>query len=187
MLAWGQDAPFRIIRAAHGQIRSYASSHICSGMITAENTTLTSDPSFTSFLHPQGPGTYKIPSANDIPVDFRVALLRDAPNTRAIHSSKVGFIVRMQRLRSGTCLQAFFLPLLWAASAPAAPSRPCICVQGCLTFPTPSLQAVGEPPFHLGASVFFALKDAVYAARKWVMMMLYLGISHACRGQRRTE
>lgn len=27
------------------------------------------------------------------------------------------------------------------------------------------LQAVGEPPFHLGAAVFFALKDAVYAAR----------------------
>jgi xanthine dehydrogenase/oxidase len=27
------------------------------------------------------------------------------------------------------------------------------------------MQAVGEPPFHLGAAVFFALKDAVYAAR----------------------
>lgn len=63
---------------------------------------------------PQGPGTYKIPSANDIPLDFRVALLHDAPNARAIHSSK----------------------------------------------------AVGEPPFHLGACVFFALKEAVYAARK---------------------
>jgi xanthine dehydrogenase molybdopterin-binding subunit B len=41
-------------------------------------------------LFTKGPGTYKIPSANDIPVDFRVALLRDAPNVRAIHSSKVG-------------------------------------------------------------------------------------------------
>ncbi len=29
-----------------------------------------------------------------------------------------------------------------------------------------TMQAVGEPPFHLGASVFFALKEAVYAARK---------------------
>ena len=28
------------------------------------------------------------------------------------------------------------------------------------------VQAVGEPPFMLGASVFFALKEAVYAARK---------------------
>jgi hypothetical protein len=28
------------------------------------------------------------------------------------------------------------------------------------------LQAVGEPPFFLGASVFFALKEAVYAARE---------------------
>ncbi len=27
------------------------------------------------------------------------------------------------------------------------------------------VQAVGEPPFHLGASAFFALKDAVAAAR----------------------
>ena len=32
-----------------------------------------------------------------------------------------------------------------------------------LSFPT---QAIGEPPFFLGASVFFALKEAVYAARK---------------------
>ncbi len=40
-------------------------------------------------LFTKGPGTYKIPSANDIPVDFRVSLLRDAPNVRAIHSSKV--------------------------------------------------------------------------------------------------
>ena len=28
------------------------------------------------------------------------------------------------------------------------------------------MQAVGEPPFFLGVSVFFALKEAVYAARK---------------------
>lgn len=61
----------------------------------------------------QGPGTYKLPTANDIPVDFRVKLMERVPNVRAVHSSK----------------------------------------------------AVGEPPFHLGASVYFALKDAVYAAR----------------------
>lgn len=59
-------------------------------------------------------GTYKIPTANDIPIDFRVSLLQNTPNPRAVHSSK----------------------------------------------------AVGEPPFHLGAAVFFALKDAVYAARE---------------------
>lgn len=68
----------------------------------------------SGMLLTQGPGNYKIPTANDIPVDFRVRLLEDAPNTRAVHSSK----------------------------------------------------AVGEPPFHLGATVFFALKDAVYAARQ---------------------
>ena len=55
-----------------------------------------------------GAGTYKIPATNSIPVDFRVALLRDAPNFRTplAHSSK----------------------------------------------------AIGEPPFFLGASTFFALK-----------------------------
>lgn len=64
-------------------------------------------------LFTKGPGTYKIPTANDVPVDFRVRLLTSTPNPRAVHSSK----------------------------------------------------AVGEPPFHLGAAVFFALKDAVCAAR----------------------
>ncbi|PSC76668.1 Xanthine dehydrogenase [Micractinium conductrix] len=66
-------------------------------------------------LFTRGPGTYKIPTANDIPVDFRVTLLRNAPceRTPMVHSSK----------------------------------------------------AVGEPPFFLGTSVFFALKEACYAAR----------------------
>ena len=62
----------------------------------------------------KGPGLYKIPSANDIPLDMRVELLQNVPNPRAVHSSK----------------------------------------------------AVGEPPFHLGSAVYFALKDAVGAARK---------------------
>lgn len=63
-----------------------------------------------------GPGTYKIPTANDIPIDFRVSLLRDAPceRTPLVHSSK----------------------------------------------------AVGEPPFFLGTSVFWALKNAIYASRE---------------------
>ena len=64
-------------------------------------------------LATNGPGSYKIPTANDIPLDLRVTLLDNAPNRRAVHSSK----------------------------------------------------AVGEPPLYLGASVFFALKDAVYSAR----------------------
>jgi xanthine dehydrogenase/oxidase len=60
------------------------------------------------------PGNYKIPGFADIPIDFRVSLLSNASNTRAIHSSK----------------------------------------------------AVGEPPLFLGASVFFAIRDAVAAARE---------------------
>ncbi|MCO5599283.1 hypothetical protein L7F22_053384 [Adiantum nelumboides] len=39
-------------------------------------------------LFTQGPGTYKLPTANDIPGEFHVSLLKDAPNIRAIHSSK---------------------------------------------------------------------------------------------------
>lgn len=40
-------------------------------------------------LFTKGPGFYKIPTANDIPIDFRVSLLENAPNPRAVHSSKV--------------------------------------------------------------------------------------------------
>lgn len=39
-------------------------------------------------LFTRGPSTYKIPGFNDVPLDFRVSLLADAPNPRAIHSSK---------------------------------------------------------------------------------------------------
>jgi xanthine dehydrogenase/oxidase len=65
-------------------------------------------------LFTRGPGTYKIPSFNDVPIDMRVELLSDAPNPRAIYSSK----------------------------------------------------AIGEPPLFLGASAFFALKNACMAYRK---------------------
>jgi len=61
----------------------------------------------------RGPSTYKIPSFNDVPVDFRVTLLSDCPNPGVIHSSK----------------------------------------------------GIGEPPLFLSASVFWAIKHAVYAAR----------------------
>ena len=40
-------------------------------------------------LFTTGPGTYKIPSCRDIPLDFRVALLGRSPNPKAIFSSKV--------------------------------------------------------------------------------------------------
>ncbi|CAM8886680.1 unnamed protein product [Rhodiola kirilowii] len=64
-------------------------------------------------LYTCGPGSYKIPSVNDVPFRFNVSLLKDSPNPKAIHSSK----------------------------------------------------AVGEPPFFLASAVFFAIKDAIIAAR----------------------
>uniref|UniRef100_A0A673ZHS6 Xanthine dehydrogenase n=1 Tax=Salmo trutta TaxID=8032 RepID=A0A673ZHS6_SALTR len=66
------------------------------------------------YLFTRGPGMYKIPAFGDIPTDLTVSLLRDAPNDKAIFSSK----------------------------------------------------AIGEPPLFLAASVFFAIKDAITAARK---------------------
>ncbi|KAJ2836866.1 hypothetical protein FBU31_001266 [Coemansia sp. 'formosensis'] len=70
----------------------------------------------TGRLFTAGPGTYKIPSAMDIPRDFRVELLEgaDTSSLKTIFSSK----------------------------------------------------GVGEPPLFLGASVFFALRDAVMAKRR---------------------
>lgn len=64
-------------------------------------------------LHTRGPSTYKIPAFGSIPTEFRVSLLRDSPNKKAIYASK----------------------------------------------------AVGEPPLFLAASIFFAIKSAVRAAR----------------------
>lgn len=40
-------------------------------------------------LHTRGPSTYKIPAFGSIPIEFRVSLLRDCPNKRAIYASKV--------------------------------------------------------------------------------------------------
>lgn len=37
----------------------------------------------------KGPGMYKIPSMGDIPRQFNVSLLRGAPQTKAVYSSKV--------------------------------------------------------------------------------------------------
>lgn len=81
-----------------------------------------------------GPGTYKIPTANDIPIDFRVQLLRDAPceRTPLVHSSK----------------------------------------------------AVGEPPFFLGTSVFWALKNAIYASRKDSGMLGWFQLDLPCTPER---
>ncbi|XP_065071577.1 xanthine dehydrogenase/oxidase-like isoform X2 [Rhopilema esculentum] len=62
----------------------------------------------------RGPGAYKIPSFGDVPLEFNVTLLKDAPNPHAVYSSK----------------------------------------------------GIGEPPLFLASSVFFAIKDAIIAARK---------------------
>jgi xanthine dehydrogenase/oxidase len=69
------------------------------------------------------PGTYKIPTANDIPLDLRVTLLRDAPCARTpqVHSSKA---VGEPPLFLGACV--FF----------ALKARPCLLFNA---YPAPGL------------------------------------------------
>ncbi len=83
----------------------------------------------------RGPSNYKIPSADDIPEEFNVSLLRGCPNPHAVYSSKVIF--------------SFFYPIFTID----------------YTSYSMVWQAVGEPPLFLASSVFFAIKDAIYSAR----------------------
>lgn len=63
-------------------------------------------------LQTRGPSTYKIPAFGNIPTEFRVSLLRDCPNKKAIYASKVQLpwsvlppglhCGRLQVLRSGS-------------------------------------------------------------------------------------
>jgi len=64
-------------------------------------------------LHTRGPGAYKLPGFQDVPLQMKVHLLKDSSNPTTVYSSK----------------------------------------------------GIGEPPLFLGCSVFFALKEAMYAAR----------------------
>ena len=94
-------------------------------------------------LFTTGPGTYKIPSCQDIPIDFHIALLGRAPNPKAIFSSKVHCFTDTSFL----C--------------------PCVMIMYSIAMSSYNfLQAVGEPPLFLAASVFFAIQDAIRAARE---------------------
>lgn len=97
----------------------------------------------------RGPGFYKIPSFNDVPIDFRISLLADAPNPA------VRVYVCCARAR------AWWRALPGVAELIIVCHLPVLFVQA-----VHSSKAVGEPPFFMAASVFFAIKDAIYAARK---------------------
>ena len=60
-------------------------------------------------LFTTGPGTYKIPSSSDIPVQLNVSLMDRTPNPKAIFSSKVmkqstSVINRYHNMLSFVCL-----------------------------------------------------------------------------------
>lgn len=93
----------------------------------------------SGLLYTRGPSQYKIPAVCDVPLCFNVHLLSDSYNPPTIYSSKVrGHEVMISK------------PLI------GEPDFPC----GSL-----ALQGIGEPTLFLGSSVFFAIKDAVAAAR----------------------
>ena len=58
------------------------------GLLTLEQQRFSPD----GFLFTRGPGMYKLPSFSDIPIEFNVTLLKDAPNPKAVYSSKVSLI-----------------------------------------------------------------------------------------------
>ena len=47
-----------------------------------------------------GPGTYKIPSSSDIPIQLNVSLMDRTPNPKAIFSSKVINLIRYHKMLS---------------------------------------------------------------------------------------
>ena len=53
----------------------------------------------TGAMWTTGPGTYKIPGFADIPAEFYIHLLRDAPNEHAIYSSKVHRLFKSMSIR----------------------------------------------------------------------------------------
>ena len=79
---------------------------------------------------------YKPPSSKDIPIDFRVELLKDAPNPIGVLGSK-GVLNHVCWVR----MPVFYWWLIIL------------------------LLAVGEPPIALSSSVLFAVKRAVESAR----------------------
>lgn len=74
-----------------------------------------------------GPGNYKIPTAYDIPRDFRVKLLDNLPNARAVHSSKA---VGEPPFHLGACTLFALKDAIASARADAgasSPSQPDAC------------------------------------------------------------
>lgn len=103
------------------------------------------------------PGTYKIPSFNDVPADFRVSLL-DKSNSRAVHSSKVHYAttyittLRQLLFHINHHLVHFSLYIH-------------LCTLSLSLKRTLLLQGIGEPPFFLASSAFFAIRNAIKASR----------------------
>lgn len=105
----------------------------------------------SGLLYTRGPSQYKIPAVCDVPLRFNVYLLPDSHNPHAIYSSKV-------RPWSEVLIQEHQHVLSRVGSYRIHFNPP-------TPLGSPVLQGIGEPTVFLGSSVFFAIKDAVAAAR----------------------
>ena len=93
-----------------------------------------------------------IPTAEDIPADLRVTLLEDRPGRRPAAGAA-------SNETSSSSQHLAAAGATGGQGAGAGPEkRPPALVH--------SSKNSGEPPFFLGASAFFALKQAVFAARR---------------------
>eukprot|EP00967_Tisochrysis_lutea_P053493 scaffold66575_cov31-Tisochrysis_lutea.AAC.11 len=97
-----------------------------------------------------GPGGYKLPAFNDTPRQFNVRLLSGVDNKVSPSESPraLPYVHFARTARASDMIFSLF------SSASRA-----------LQVAVHSSKAVGEPPFFLGASVFFAIKNAIAAAR----------------------
>lgn len=126
----------------------------------------------SGLLYTRGPSQYKIPAVCDVPLRFNVYLLPDSHNPHAIYSSKVrGHDARMYillffnllSLHDTTRLISLMKLVEWCLFL----FFPDLATTSSFTWSV-SLQGIGEPVLFLGSSVFFAIKDAVAAARSEV-------------------
>lgn len=118
-----------------------------------------------------GTWTYKPPSSEDIPIDFQVHLLKNAPNPAGILRSKVRNPERCSEFQNVVRCTVYVQMTVWLSIWSFDNCYWVACISARHRVPRFSRfllygQASGEPPCVLAASIVFALQHAVNEARK---------------------
>eukprot|EP00921_Rhytidocystis_pertsovi_P008086 GHVQ01013332.1.p1 GENE.GHVQ01013332.1~~GHVQ01013332.1.p1 ORF type:complete len:556 (+),score=76.35 GHVQ01013332.1:31-1668(+) len=154
---------------------------------SSQSQTSTSPMYFTS-LFTRGPSTYKIPTAGDIPIDFRVKLLEDSDSDSILNTSTNA--TKAAPLCASTSSAPHYAQCKEASSR-LTPDRNDVIprevsvdkTQPPYTSPFTAAsvmgsKGVGEPPLFLGATVYFAIKEAIYSHRQqWVNRCLQTAVN----------